>query len=109
MANTRSNSPGSEQPDRPSRSELQWDVEELATHLAAKLKEELPHQPESEPLLDVGAVARRLNVSKRTVETLIAEGELTPIWVRGQRRFTTDAIDSYIRSNVGQSARGGRT
>jgi len=61
-----------------------------------------------EPLADIQDVASCLGVSVRTVETLIAEGDLVPIWVRGQRRFTSDAIEAYIRHHVGDRSRGGR-
>ena len=82
--------------------------EDLANHLTGVLRREKANTKPG-PLMDVEAVAQRLNVSKRTVETLIAEGQLNPIWVRGQRRFTRKAIDAYIRNNVGHSTRGGRT
>lgn len=49
------------------------------------------------PLLSVEDLADTLGVSKRTVETIIAEGKLSPIWVRGQRRFHPDAVDAYLR------------
>lgn len=50
------------------------------------------------PLLCVGDVARTLQVSMRTVETLIASGKLRPLWIRGVRRFHPDAISAYLRS-----------
>lgn len=50
------------------------------------------------PLLCVGDVARTLQVSMRTVETLIAAGKLRPLWIRGVRRFHPDAIEAYLRS-----------
>lgn len=49
------------------------------------------------PLLSVEDLAKTLGVSKRTVETIIEEGELSPIWVRGQRRFHPDSVDAYLR------------
>jgi excisionase family DNA binding protein len=49
------------------------------------------------PLLSVDDLANTLGVSKRTVETIIAEDELRPIWVRGQRRFHPDAVNAYLR------------
>jgi len=66
--------------------------------LARKLNE-----TDSPPSLwDIRDVAEYLNVSKRTVETLIDEGEITPIWVKGQRRFDPGTIDAYLRRQVGQ-------
>jgi len=52
------------------------------------------------PLWDVRDVATRLNVGKRTVENIIADGKLTAIWVRGQRRFEPEAVEAYIRRSV---------
>ena len=50
------------------------------------------------PLMAIADVARVLNVSTRTVETLLAEGQL-PRYVKvgRQRRWHPDAIDAYIR------------
>jgi len=49
------------------------------------------------PLLSVNNLAKTLNVSKRTVEKIIADGEIRPIWIRGQRRFHPETVDAYIR------------
>ena len=49
------------------------------------------------PLWDVDEVADYLDVSRRTVETLIAEGELEPIRVRSLRRFEPSEIRDYCR------------
>lgn len=51
-------------------------------------------------LWTIGDVATRLNVSNRTVENIIDDGKLTPIWIRGQRRFEPEAIEAYLRRNV---------
>ena len=56
------------------------------------------------PLLTVDDVARYLSVSKRTVETLISDGELVPLRIRSARRFAKDAVDSYLRSVARQQA-----
>lgn len=52
------------------------------------------------PLYDIKAVARKLAISVRTVETLVAEGRIVPVAVRGQRRFTPESVDAYIRHSV---------
>jgi len=52
-------------------------------------------------LWTIGDVATRLNVSNRTVESIIDDGKLTPIWIRGQRRFEPEAVEAYLRRNVG--------
>ena len=87
---------------------LQPDAEDGRTALTASdraalrsiLREELAAAGEPEPLLDVGGVARRLSVSVRTVEKIIASGDLAPIWVEGSRRFDRDAVEAYIRRRV---------
>ena len=48
----------------------------------------------AEPLLDVAGAAAYLNVSTRTVERIVAEERLVPLWVRGQRCFTVPALFS---------------
>ncbi len=50
------------------------------------------------PLMSVEDVARTLNVSARTVENLIGQGQLRPLWIKGQRRFHPDAVDVYLRT-----------
>lgn len=58
----------------------------------------------TKPLMSVSDVARTLGVSKRTVETLVADEELRPLWIKGQRRFHPDAIDAYVRECARRSA-----
>jgi excisionase family DNA binding protein len=53
-----------------------------------------------QPLWDVDQVAQYLHVSRRTVETLIAAGELRPMRVGRQRRFDPKTIDAYLRSTI---------
>lgn len=66
--------------------------------LANAIEQETPDR--IEPLLAVGDVARRLAISERTVERLIAAGKLRPLRVEGQRRFTPEAIDAYLRTHA---------
>jgi excisionase family DNA binding protein len=61
--------------------------------------EELEHDRVQAPLLTIKDVAGRLNVHKRTVERIIDQGHLKPIWVRGQRRFEPEAVRAYIREH----------
>jgi len=56
-------------------------------------------------LLDVKAVARRLNISVRTVESLIAEGQLKPLRIGRKRLFTSEAVETYLRSCAGRKPR----
>jgi excisionase family DNA binding protein len=58
--------------------------------------------PASPPLLTKSDMARYLHVSVRTIDTLVAEGELVPIHIRSARRFTKDAVDRYIRRQAGR-------
>ena len=64
------------------------------------------YQPqEAPPLLDLKGAAARLAVSERTVETLVALGELPVIRIgagRGVRRFEPAALDALIRRRARQ-------
>jgi excisionase family DNA binding protein len=53
-----------------------------------------------DPLWDVDEVAAYLGVSRRTVDTLIASGEIKPMRVGRQRRFHRKSIDAYLRSTI---------
>ena len=59
---------------------------------------EAPARPT--PLMTVEDVAAYLNVSKRSVEQLVAEGDLNPIYVRSVRRFSKSGVDAYLRRCV---------
>ena len=50
------------------------------------------------PLMSVVEVAKTLNVSARTIENLIGQGKLRPLWVKGQRGFHPDAVMAYLRT-----------
>lgn len=56
------------------------------------------------PLLDVSDVAERLKVSARTVERIVNAGHLRPLWIEGQRRFTSAAVEAYLRTCAKGSA-----
>jgi len=71
------------------------DIREMFRAEAEKLLQE---HSALRPLMSVKDVARTLDVSPRTVETLVADGELRPLWIKGQRRFHPDTIDAYIRA-----------
>ena len=49
-------------------------------------------------LLSVADLAKTLNVSRRTVENIIAAGKIRPLWIEGQRRFHPDMVDAYLRN-----------
>ena len=55
-------------------------------------------------LMTLPQVAHYLQVSERTVETLVAEGQLQPIYVRSCRRFEPEAVKAYVRSQANGSA-----
>lgn len=61
---------------------------------------------EQSGLLTIKDVARYLGVSPRTVQTIVAEGGLTPIKVRSQTRFSPENVETYVRSQA--RGRGGR-
>ncbi len=69
------------------------ELEAVVSALSMRLLEVPKAKP---PLMSVRDVGRRLNVSERTVRTLIADGQLRPIPIRGQHRFSPAAIDAYI-------------
>lgn len=50
----------------------------------------------TEQLLSKKQVAARLGVSTRTVDRIVTTGDLTPIRVRRQIRFTEADLDAYI-------------
>lgn len=87
-------------------------VEHLRAALRRIVQEEnealLERHRAMQPLLSIKDVACTLGVSKRTAETLVAEGELRPLWIKGQRRFHPDAVNAYLRSTATNSRRSGR-
>lgn len=83
------------------RSDLTSEIRKIVERQNTELLQE--HQS-LKPLLSVGDVAETLGIGKRTVEKIISEGDLQPIWVRGQRRFHPDAVEAYMRRQArGQS------
>lgn len=71
-------------------------VAELAEALGRILRDQLAPPP----LLDLAGAAARLNVSERTVESLVALGEIPVVRIgtgRGVRRFDPAAIEAFIR------------
>lgn len=85
------------------------DLDALAADLEARvrraIREELaaagdrpPAGPS--PLLDLAGTAARLNVSERTVESLVASGEIPVVRIgtgRGVRRFDPASVEAFIR------------
>ena len=83
-------------------------AESLGLHLEERLAELLderltPAGPP--PLLDVNDVAARLKVSARTVERIVNAGHLRPIWIEGQRRFTSAAVEAYLKAAARRKGR----
>lgn len=76
-------------------------TEEDARRIEALIERIVAEQAEAPtPLWTIEDVATRLDVGKRTVEKIIDAGRITPIWVRGQRRFEPEAIEAYLRKNI---------
>ena len=48
-------------------------------------------------------LADQLQCSVRTVDTLVAQGEIQTLRIRGCIRFSPDAIDAYLRRVAGSS------
>lgn len=51
-----------------------------------------------EGLMNKRQVADYLSVSVRTVDNLVAEGKLHPLYVRAAKRFTRQSVERYVRS-----------
>lgn len=87
-------------------------VSELAEQLGRRLEEHLqdllaerltPAGPP--PLLDVSDVAERLKVSARTVRRIVDAGELRPLKIGGQHRFTSAAVEAYLKAAAKRGSR----
>ena len=74
--------------------------EALYSSLGELIRQEVRalRQAPEDALLTLEDVAEILAVSPRTVETLVAEGSLVPLRIRGTRRFTRQAVDGYLRT-----------
>lgn len=53
----------------------------------------------ADSLLTKGEVAARLRCSQRTVERLVANGDLPVVPVGDLRRFRNEAVDEYIKAH----------
>jgi len=76
---------------------------ELADEVADRVAERLLGVLSPPSLLDISGVADRLNVSRRTVENLVALGEIPVIRIgggRGVRRFEQAALDAFVRRST---------
>jgi len=76
---------------------LQREMKERLDDLESSLAE--PLYPVS--LFSVAQVADMFGVSVRTIESLIADGELVPIYIRSVRRISKESIEAYIRASTG--------
>jgi len=54
------------------------------------------------PLLSFADAAKTLSISESTLEKIVANGKIQPLWVRGQRRFHPDQISAYLRKEGGR-------
>lgn len=85
----------------PTVTELYALAEVVAAHVVRALSPQLNAAPGA--LLDLTGAAERLNVSRRTVESLVSVGELAVVRIglgRGVRRFDPAALDAYIRRST---------
>lgn len=57
------------------------------------------------PLLTYSKAAETLAVSKRTIERLVAEGELPVVRIGGARRITVDDVEAFIERQRTTAAR----
>lgn len=107
-------STGSDDPGGIDATEIQEAVEPLIEPLADQVQalrkevRRLRVQRDPEGLADKAEAAELLGVSERTVDTLIAAGEITSIKVRRCRRIPRRALRAYIRRKAdGESGRHG--
>jgi excisionase family DNA binding protein len=82
------------------------DLESLQVEVAAlRAKiDALSRTPES-PLLNREEASEYLRLSVRTLNTIVAEGELCPIRIRGRVLFHIDTLNAYIRSRAEREGR----
>jgi len=73
-------------------------TQHIVEHVRALNDQLLREHAALKPLMSVDDVARTLNVSARTVENIILQGKLRPLWIKGQRRFHPDAVMAYLRT-----------
>ena len=78
------------------------DVAEQVARIERKI-DALHSERDPDALLSEKKVANLLDVSKRTVQTMRAAGEINALRVRGCVRYTRAAVRNYIR----RSAEGG--
>ena len=50
------------------------------------------------PLLKIPDLATYFQKSDRSVERIIASGQLRPLWVGRERRFTSAAVEAYLKA-----------
>ena len=94
-------------PDRPALPSPEGDpappldtLDALAAGVAERVARLLSGQLRPDPLLDLAGAAERLNVSERTVESLVASGEIPVVRIgtgRGVRRFDPAGLDAFVR------------
>lgn len=75
-------------------SQIKADVAEVR----AAVEELNSAPPKNDSLMTVTDAASYLNISVRTLETLIADEALVPIRIRARRLFLKEGLDAYIRS-----------
>jgi excisionase family DNA binding protein len=77
----------------------------LITEVRKELHRALRIQEAPDPLLTREEAAECLSVSVRTLDTLIAEGSLPALKIRGCVRIHPDALQAYIRRVAKEGAR----
>lgn len=83
--------------------EIESDESSIDAQTLPSLIEQVDHYARSFYLREDGLMNKRqvadfLNVSVRTVDNLVASGELFPIRVRSAKRFTRKSVERYVAS-----------
>jgi excisionase family DNA binding protein len=63
------------------------------------VSEAVAYELPDEPLLELDEVARRLAVSARTVQRLVAAGELRPFYIGTAQRFDPREVGEYLEKS----------
>jgi excisionase family DNA binding protein len=79
-------------------------IEDPESYIDSRIESALQDRKEratEPPLWSIQQVADYLNIGVRTVEKEISADRISPVWVRGQRRFEKGHIKKYVRRNTG--------
>lgn len=62
-----------------------------------RLREDLNADTGKTPLLTREEAAKRLRISKRTLDDMAAAGEIQPVRIRGRVLYHSETLEAYVR------------